>query len=102
MAKKVLLIVLVALAVIAAIVGTIFLQDAFLRRQYPLEHEDTIVRYADEYGLDPYFVCAMIDVESDFVEDAVSPDGAQGLMQIMPETSEWIAQKTWNRRLRYI
>lgn len=93
MAKKVLLVVLVALAAVAAVIGFTFLQDKFLRQQYPLKYEDTIVRYAKEYGLDPYFICAMIDTESNFREDAVSEDGAQGLMQIMPETAEWIAQK---------
>ncbi len=93
MAKKILLIVLITLAAAAAIVGTIYLRDAFLRQRFPLKYESTIVKYAGEYGLDPYFVCAMIDTESNFDERAVSEDGAQGLMQIMPETSVWIAEK---------
>lgn len=93
MAKRILMIVLVTLAAVGAIVGAIYLRDTLLRRQFPLKYESTIVKYAGEYGLDPYFVCAMIDTESDFNEDAVSEDGAQGLMQIMPETSEWIAGK---------
>lgn len=93
MAKRILLVVLVTLAAAGAIVGAVCLRNAFLRRQYPLKYESTIVKYADEYGLDPYFVCAMIDTESNFDENAVSEDGAQGLMQIMPETSGWIAEK---------
>jgi soluble lytic murein transglycosylase len=93
MAKKILLIVLVSLAAIAAVAGSFYLRDTLLKRQYPLKYESTIVKYANQYGLDPYFVCAMIDTESGFDEEAVSKDGAQGLMQVMPETAEWIAGK---------
>lgn len=41
---------------------------------------------ADEHGLDPVLVCALIAVESDYDPRAVSPKGAVGLMQVMPET----------------
>jgi len=37
-------------------------------------------------GLDPIFVLAIIEVESGFDWKAVSPAGAQGLMQLMPGT----------------
>lgn len=93
MGRRVLLIILITLAAIAAVIGVLFLRDFLLRKQFPLEHEDLIIKYSEEYSLDPYFVAALIDTESDFIETAVSEDGAQGLMQIMPETAEWIAQK---------
>ena len=38
-------------------------------------------------------VAAVIRTESDFDPDAVSGAGAMGLMQIMPATGEWIADK---------
>jgi soluble lytic murein transglycosylase len=60
---------------------------------YPLEYEDLIVRYSNEYNLDPYLVAAVIKTESTFKSDAVSSAGAVGLMQIMPETGEWLAGK---------
>ncbi|MPN55450.1 Soluble lytic murein transglycosylase [bioreactor metagenome] len=93
MAKRILLVVLITLGAVAAIVGAIYMRDTLLKQRYPLKYESTIVKYAGEYGLDPYFICAMIDTESNFRVDAVSEDGARGLMQIMPETSEWIAGK---------
>jgi soluble lytic murein transglycosylase len=93
MGRRVLLIIVITLAAIAAIIGVVLLRDYMLRQRFPLEHKDLIVKYASEYSLDPYFVAAMIDTESNFNETAVSEDGAQGLMQIMPETAEWIAQK---------
>ena len=60
---------------------------------YPLAYEDFINQYAAQYALDPARVAAVIYCESSFRPDAVSSAGAIGLMQIMPSTGEWIAQK---------
>lgn len=44
-------------------------------------------------GYDPLLILAIIDVESDFEEAAVSNKGARGLMQIKPSTLHYLAQK---------
>jgi soluble lytic murein transglycosylase-like protein len=46
-----------------------------------------IDRYSAQYGVDPIFVRAVIQVESDFNPRCVSNKGARGLMQLMPETA---------------
>jgi soluble lytic murein transglycosylase-like protein len=43
---------------------------------------------ARRHGLDPDLVIAVVSVESGFRPQAVSPKGAQGLMQLMPRTAE--------------
>lgn len=43
---------------------------------------------APQHGLDPNLVLAVIQVESAFHADAVSPHNAQGLMQVVPATAE--------------
>lgn len=45
------------------------------------------VEAARRHGLPPELVLAVVAVESGFRPDAVSPKGAQGLMQLMPATA---------------
>jgi len=57
----------------------------------PLEapvYGDLIARIAKDYQLNPDLVKAIIRVESNYNKKAVSPKGAQGLMQLMPATAD--------------
>lgn len=58
-----------------------------------ITYQSLIERYAAEYNLRPAFVAAVIRNESSFRTDAESSVGARGLMQLMPDTAEWIAGK---------
>ncbi len=60
-----------------------------LRRQ--IVH--AIAEEAGQAGYDPLLILAIIDVESDFTEEAVSEKGARGLMQIKPSTLHFLAEK---------
>ena len=60
---------------------------------YPMEYTDLIRRYAGDNGLEPAYVASVILAESSYDPQAVSSVNAQGLMQILPDTGEWIAGK---------
>lgn len=69
-------------------------KDDVLRKfVYPLQYDYMVRQYSYEDGIDPALVAAVILVESKFNEEAFSHRGASGLMQIMPETGEWIAEE---------
>ena len=62
-------------------------------RQYPLMYEDLIRTISAEYNLSPSLIAAVIMNESSFRPTVESAVGARGLMQVMPDTAEWIAHK---------
>ena len=62
-------------------------------RKYPIMYTDTIIKYATEFNLSPSLVAAVIMNESSFRPEVESGVGARGLMQLMPDTAEWIAHK---------
>lgn len=59
---------------------------AFWKNFFPLAYFDLIKKPAADHSVDPFFVDGLIRQESLFDDDIVSPAGARGLMQIMPET----------------
>ena len=55
--------------------------------------EILIQKYASHYRVDPSLVRAVMRNESGFSPSAVSPKGAQGLMQLMPRTASFMGVK---------
>jgi soluble lytic murein transglycosylase-like protein len=51
------------------------------------KYDDIITKTADKFKLDSALIKAVIKAESNFNHRAVSPVGAQGLMQLMPKTA---------------
>lgn len=90
---------LMAFAIVLALLGGAWLQvhrtmpSWYARLWYPLEYEDAIRAEAARYRLDPALVAAVINTESGFVPDSRSSAGAVGLMQVLPETAEFIASE---------
>lgn len=49
---------------------------------------DGLIRfYGNQHGVDPYLIFCLMSQESKFTSGAISPKGAQGLMQLMPGTA---------------
>lgn len=59
----------------------------------PTDLAEMVEAAARRHNLDPELVRAVVAVESGFRPDAVSPKGAQGLMQLMPRTARSLGVK---------
>ena len=59
----------------------------------PLAHEDAIRKQAQEKHLDPSLIAGVIYAESKF-NDSTSSAGALGLMQLLPSTADFIADRS--------
>ncbi|MDB5743398.1 MAG: Lytic transglycosylase, catalytic [Polaromonas sp.] len=62
-------------------------------QRFPMPFRDTVVSRSRAISLDPAYVYGLIRQESRFIMDARSGVGASGLMQVMPATARWTAQK---------
>ena len=60
---------------------------------FPRPYWDSLQRYSDESGLDPYLVASLIRQESEFNPGAVSRANAYGLMQLLPRTGKGEAKE---------
>lgn len=58
-----------------------------------LPYGRTIEATADRHDVDSLLLAALVQVESSFLPDAVSPVGAVGLTQVMPSTARWIGAR---------
>ena len=61
--------------------------------RYPTPYRDLFRNYAKDSGLDEAWVYGIARQESHFMHFAKSGVGASGLMQIMPTTAKWVAQR---------
>lgn len=62
-------------------------------QRFPAPHNDILHPTAQSLGLDQAWVYGLIRQESRFISDAQSGVGAAGLMQVMPSTGKWVAEK---------
>lgn len=79
------------LGVVILLVG--LFQTPLWRLYYRVDYVPLIVSAARDQGLDPHTLAAIIFVESRFRPGAKSEVGAEGLMQLMPETAAEVSQR---------
>jgi soluble lytic murein transglycosylase len=88
-----------ALGTIAVVTGVGPLGEAVREITLPLRHDDVIRQQARDKSLDPALIAAVIYEESRF-RDQTSSAGARGLMQITPDTADFIAKHSGGIRFR--
>lgn len=91
MNKKVKNVLMVTVLIISV---SYLLQDFLLwKNLYPLAYRDLVWENSDKFEVDPYLTLAIMRIESKFNPEAISKKGARGLMQLMPETANWIGKQ---------
>jgi soluble lytic murein transglycosylase len=66
---------------------------AAIRDSHPYRYQELIETQAQLNNLHPAFIAAIVLNESSFNPQAESSVGARGLMQMMPDTAEWVHGK---------
>lgn len=71
----------------------LFMNSTFIgRKLYPIYFEQEIRQSAAKHNIDPFLIAAIIRVETNYRHHLESSKGALGLMQLMPDTAEWIVE----------
>jgi soluble lytic murein transglycosylase len=86
-------ILLLAACAIAAVMALPLFQKAITEFTLPLDYSGIIRTEAADKHLDPALVAAVIYAETKF-DARTSPAGAEGLMQILPQTAEFLARRS--------
>ncbi|WP_028548049.1 lytic transglycosylase domain-containing protein [Paenibacillus sp. UNC451MF] len=81
-----------ALLLISFVILMFLSSDVVGKWLYPIRYQEEIRQHAANYEVDPLLVAAIIRVESNYKLNISSKKGAYGLMQLMPDTSEWIVE----------
>jgi soluble lytic murein transglycosylase len=82
-----------AIAAAIVLVGAVAAYKLARARLFPKRYRKAVTEAAEEFGLDPLLVAAVIHNESRFRPAARSSAGARGLMQLMPATAADVAGK---------
>ncbi len=86
---------IISILVISALVALCWVKidESITKTNYPLKHSEIVEKYAEEYSIQKELIYAVIKCESGYQSDAVSSKGAIGLMQLLPTTYVWLAEK---------
>lgn len=79
--------------IIVSFVAFVLSINFYKKHFYPIKYQEEIEHCCKDYNLDILLIYSIINVESSFNIDAVSPKGAIGLMQILPSTAQFISTK---------
>ncbi len=90
------------LLLFALLIVALFVTDAVMNARRRAREQTVLALVSDaatEFSLSPSLLLAVIYVESDFKADARSAAGARGLMQLMPDTFDYLAREVFHENL---
>ncbi len=88
MRKLIIFLIIIAIFSTVAIMCIDDIQKLFYQRNF----EEFVTKYSSEYEVPEALIYAVIRAESEFDPEAKSHAGAIGLMQLMPDTLDWLAR----------
>jgi soluble lytic murein transglycosylase len=91
--RSALVVVAVVLSAAAVVLAMPLFRKAVNEFTLPLSYSDVIREQAAEKHLDPALIAAVIYAETKF-DPRTSAAGAEGLMQILPQTAEFLAHRS--------
>jgi len=89
-----LVVLLVLAGILAALPFLLRAPEQVRETVYPLRYEEVIREASEENGLEPAFVAGVVYTESRFRPDAESHREAYGLMQLLPQTAQFIGRRS--------
>lgn len=85
--KKILVFLLIVLIVV---LGGNYIVKNYI---FPIKYEEYVIKYAEEFEVDPLLILSVMKAESNFINDANSHKNAKGLMQMVDDTAIEIADE---------
>ena len=86
------LVIILTLTVLVAVLFILGVYDVFFgKKSYPVKYKGEIALASETYGVDEYIIYSTVFCESSFDKNSVSGMNAKGLMQLLPETYEWLS-----------
>ncbi len=82
--NAIIIVMVIAFALVFSYFGAVCIR-------YPIKFKDAILTAEAETGVDKMLIISVARTESNFDEDAVSTAGAIGIMQLMPDTAEYVS-----------
>lgn len=88
--------VIIVILILSVLIGYIyqFVGHKMDLGKHPREYTEYVTKYCAEYGVPEYIVYSLILTGSNFQSNHVSEDGKIGLMQLSPDTFQWMLSLT--------
>ena len=83
-------IVIIAIIAVSVLIGFLFqiISEKAEMSKNPLQFEEFVTKYSDEYGVPEYVIYSVIKNQSNFDSSILFDDGSIGLMKVSPDTLE--------------